>query len=412
MSMCLLLSAHDTCFRNYADAESFDSFSVLTRHVFVQLPSSNTTLALGGIQLSAQTHYYLIDEAHQTPSACNSITVSNGGSDGYAPYVYPRRFSSIVNRCFPSGYPLRNAAFSTILGAYGYQDRHVYYSPGICPSGWTKNTVGTTGDETTAFCCQPGFHSQTSPAVNPPGGISTLCTSSIDSTVITTVAYTGEGAVDGSTQTFTFTGNNIPAGAIWIRYKDSDFAVSATTTASSSTASSSSKPSSTSSSKTSTSTSASSASTLTPESSFRKQTLTTALTETGSPSTTSSPGPSPSNGLSTGAKIGLGVGVSFAAIFVLSILAFILFRKRKHRRLLGVAGNDGGSSGPERKAPAELLGGGVRPTSELPAGDVGDKTVGRSELNGNGAARGGHGGGPHELGTSERMPQSSALIVS
>lgn len=32
--------------------------------------------------------------------------------------------------------------------------------------------------------------------------------------MITTVAYTGDGEVEGGTATFTFTGNNVPAGAI------------------------------------------------------------------------------------------------------------------------------------------------------------------------------------------------------
>jgi hypothetical protein len=157
------------------------------------------------------------------PSACSRITVASEASS-YAPYVYPRLFSSLASSCFPSLYPLGTAAFTSIYAPYGYHDEHVFFSPGLCPSGWKENVNAVNNAETTAFCCPPGFNPKTSPAVI--GGYeypSTLCTSSISSTVITTVAYTGDGVADGKERVFTFQGNNVPMGALWIRYRSGDF---------------------------------------------------------------------------------------------------------------------------------------------------------------------------------------------
>lgn len=159
------------------------------------------------------------------PAACNSITVEAGASSNI-PWVYPREFASVASSCFPSGYPL-GSVYNSVSSVYGEQDYHVYYSPGICPNGWQSNTIASTGDVKTAFCCEPGFNPRTLPAVTG-GGSSTLCSSDVGSTVVTTVAYAGFGTVVGSTQTFTFAGNEIRAPAIWIRYKDSDFSTDST----------------------------------------------------------------------------------------------------------------------------------------------------------------------------------------
>lgn len=123
------------------------------------------------------------------------------------------------------------SAIAATYGPYNNFDQHVYYSPGLCPSGWNSNAAGTSGSETTAFCCGPGFAAVTSPGVI--GGLqtkSTLCSSDVGSTVITTIAYTGDGAKEGSTQVFTYSNVQIPAPAVWIRYKEADFAGAATTT--------------------------------------------------------------------------------------------------------------------------------------------------------------------------------------
>ena len=292
------------------------------------------------------------------PPACNSLTVSVDGSS-YAPYKYPRLFSSIAKSCFPSGYPLGNEALTSTFAPYAYQDQHVYFSPGICPSSWLMNTVGSTGPETTAFCCPPGFNPSTTPAVSG-GASSTFCISSVDSTVITTVAYTGDGAEAGNgfTQTFTFTSDVMPAGAIWIRYKDSDFPSSSATTTGSHASSTSSRPSS-----------------------------------------TSNPGPTHSpatSGLSTGAKIGLGLGVPLVLILAASIFAFIFIRRRRRNRVVDGPPSEGGGHEPQWNQntahlsqytdTTELSGeGSMRPKSELPADEAGLKLLrgswgGRSEL--------------------------------
>jgi hypothetical protein len=301
---------------------------------------------------------------------CSSLTVSVAGSS-FAPYAYPRLFSSIAKSCFPSGYPLGNAAVTSTFAPYAYQDQHVYYSPGICPSSWLMNTVGSTGAETTAFCCPPGFNPRTTPAVSG-GASSTYCTSTVNSTVITTVAYTDDGAVagDGFTQTFTFTSSIMPAGAVWIRYKDTDN-LPFTTTGSSQSKSTSSKDS-----------------------------------PTGTPNSPPSSAPS---GLSSGAKIGLGVGVPLVVLLAALIFAFIFIRRRQRNHATTGARYDGDSEpewnttgllGPVKKErpPSELhggsleTGGGVlgRPQSELPADEVVVKLnswVERSEMDSGQAGR-------------------------
>lgn len=185
------------------------------------------------------------------------------------------------------------------------------------------------------------------------GASTTFCTSTIDQTVITAVAYIGNGEEDGFTRTFTFSGETIPAPAIWIRYKDSDFDVSVTTSPSSSSSSTS---------------------------------LPSSGTQTFSPTNNPSSSPAPShNNLSTGAKIGLGLGIPLAVILAVVGFAFIFIRRRKQRRFAERAGNKEGGSGCESRNPDEW----VRPKSELPAGDVNVITsVGRSELDASGAASG------------------------
>ncbi|KAH7386545.1 hypothetical protein BKA64DRAFT_145924 [Cadophora sp. MPI-SDFR-AT-0126] len=329
------------------------------------------------------------------PPSCNSITVAFE-SPSYSPYVYPRRFSSIASSCFPSNYPLGNAAFTSIFIAYGQQDQHVYYSPGICPSGWSENIAGTSGAETTAFCCQPGFHAQTSPAVNPPGGVSTLCTSRIEETVISTVAYTGDGEVEGNTATFTFEGNNVPAGAIWIRYKSEDFTDASTisgstptpTTNSSLSVSSNSSPRSTSANSSETG-------------SFDKQQPPLSTGPGSNSTSTPTPESTPSHGLSTAAKIGLGVGIPLAALSALLIAVLLFFRNRGKRLAAATAmGVQGEGMDSESKGPAELSCSSVKRRSELPCSGVGNGTMGRAELNGCEDGGGRTGSGVHELPAS------------
>ncbi|KAG0647689.1 hypothetical protein D0Z07_6513 [Hyphodiscus hymeniophilus] len=288
-----------------------------------------------------------LTSAFSAPTDCNSLTVSFDGTSSYAPYAYPRLFSSIANSCFPSGYPLGGEAVTKTFAPYSYQDQHVYYSPGLCPSGWLKNTAGSNGAETTVFCCPSGFNPHTTPAVSG-GASSTYCLSSVASTVITTIAYTGDGAVagDGFTSTFTFTGSVMPAGAVWVRYKDSDFPSSASTTASGSSSTS------------------------------------TGLNPLGTGNFAVTPTPS---GLPTGAKIGLALGIPLVVILAASIFAFIFIRRRRRNRIIDGPPSEAGTSEPQWNTShlsqytetTELSGeGSERPKSELPVDEAALKLLG------------------------------------
>ncbi len=192
------------------------------------------------------------------------------------------------------------------------------------------------------------------------------------------MAYTGDGAVDGSTQTFTFTADVIPMGAVWIRYKSGDFA--------STTSSGSSSTSFTTSTQTSSSTSS---------------------TSSAAPSGSSTPAVTAS-GLSTGGKIGLGVGVPFVALVALSIFAIFFIRRRKQKGAVAPPGNEGGDIRPEYMK-AELPAISVEPLNVIPANNSNiNTTVGRSEMDGQwpqpntgaGGVQGGDGGHAHELSGS------------
>jgi len=275
------------------------------------------------------------------PPECNSLTVSVAGST-YAPYVYPRLFSSIANSCFPSAFPLGAAASSSVYGPYGDHDEHVYYSPGICPSGWLQNSVGTTGAETTAFCCQPGFNPKTTPAVHG-GASSTYCTSTIISTIVTTVAYTGDGEKTGFTQTFTFKDKEIPAGALWIRYKEGDFPSTSSSSLQTKTADST-KPST---------------------SSVPTSSVPTSSAPTSSaPTSNVTAAPDSSSGLPVGAKIALGVGIPLVVILAGIISFFLFIRKRKQRQRQGHP-FESATAIEENKTPRE-----ERPKSELPNSEL------------------------------------------
>ncbi|KAF8855527.1 hypothetical protein BDZ45DRAFT_676169 [Acephala macrosclerotiorum] len=370
------------------------------------------------------------------PGACNSITVSTDtAASTAAPYLYPRYFSSIANSCFPSLYPLGSSAIAATYGAYGYHDEHVYFSPGICPSGWNQNIAGSSGSgttaETTAFCCMPGFGPQTTPAVDGAWGYySTYCTMMLGSATVTTVPYTGDGVADGGTRTFTFSGNTIPAGAVWIRWKSADFAAATTTDAGTTTTSgnagststgavstatsvltslqtetvqvsippassaplstattvlvsvstetvpdTSFAPSSSAASSTAPFTSSTRSSSSSSDSSSTFQSSTSLSGTQASPSTTSTTSPPtstspPSPNLSTGAKIGIGVSAGFAVLFALAILIFLL-RRRKEKSYPNILG------GPEVEAASGLRGGGGG-AKELPAVTTGMRLM--SEL--------------------------------
>lgn len=53
--------------------------------------------------------------------------------------------SNVATACYPSGYG-------------GYGDSSHYFSPGICPSGYSTGIPSTVSEETQALCCPSGFH--------------------------------------------------------------------------------------------------------------------------------------------------------------------------------------------------------------------------------------------------------------
>ncbi|KUJ12221.1 uncharacterized protein LY89DRAFT_738838 [Mollisia scopiformis] len=245
--------------------------------------------------------------AFAAPPPCSSITVEAISNTSYLPWIYPRRFLSLASTCFPSGYPLGTAALTTTYGAYGFHDEHVFFSPGLCPSGWSNNTVPTTsssssGGELTAFCCEPGFSAATTNAVDG-GSSSTFCASKVGVTTVTTVPYTGDGVQDGGTKTFTFSGDLIAAPAVWVRWHEGDFAASTTATTTGSRSG------------------GGSSSTATPS----KTSM--------APASTSSTPAAATGGMTSKAKIGVGIGVPLAALILLSALLFFFLRRRERRRI-------------------------------------------------------------------------------
>jgi hypothetical protein len=243
------------------------------------------------------------------PSSCTLISVELDGSPtptsttyyNYVGKVWPSPLD-----CFPSGYP--NA----------YTDRFSdYYSPGICPSGWTAYPTSDFPDpsETTALCCPPGFMTL---GDNPDVFTSSFpCfTTYIASTPATALVISG--SIDIATKPYGdntagfITSTNFvmePTGwsvfGVQVRYRSADFLPHTSTIANS--------------------TSSSNAQT---DSQILTQTSPTATGTTSSASTNAN---NDNGTLSTGAKIGIGVGAPLVVIFLAIIFAFIFTRRRRRR---------------------------------------------------------------------------------
>jgi hypothetical protein len=138
-------------------------------------------------------------------------------------------------------------------------------------------------------------------------------------------------------RTFTFTDTYIPAPAIWIWYKDSDFTTTLADTTSSDSASSTFIDTSSSDDSSSPRSSKpprvffpsqlnTGASAILPSTQALPKTISTS--KSGSPPSTNLP---KTARFSTGAKIGLGLGIPFGIFFAV-IFAFILIRRRKRKR--------------------------------------------------------------------------------
>ncbi len=250
------------------------------------------------------------------PSDCDFISVELVGSPtptSTTYYNYVGKVWPSPLRCFPSGYP--NA----------YSDRFSnYYSPGICPSGWTAYPTSDFPDpsETTALCCPPGFITIgdnsdvfassfpcfTTHTVSTPG-TALVILGSID---IATKPY-GEnnGGLITSTD-FVMQETGYSVFGMQVRYRSADFLPHNSTIASSPSlvqvTSSSSKAS-------------------------NSQSLiqTSPTTANAIQSSTAANTINDNSTLSNGAKIGIGVGVPLVVIFLTTIFAFIVIRRRRKR---------------------------------------------------------------------------------
>lgn len=249
------------------------------------------------------------------PSSCSFISVELDGSPtptsttyyNYVGLVWPSPLD-----CFPSGYP--NALTDRFNN---------YYSPGICPSGWTAYPTSNFPDpaETTALCCPPGFSTLGQSAL----ASSFPCfTTHIASTPATALVISGP--IDINTAPY---GDN-PSGVLitstnfvmkatgWsvfgvqVRYHATDFLPHNSTTT---TANSTSLAQATSSSNT--------------QASPQKFTQTSQASAGTTQSSTAGNTTNDSSVLSNGAKIGIGIGVPLLVIIVGIILAFILIRRRR-----------------------------------------------------------------------------------
>jgi hypothetical protein len=301
------------------------------------------------------------------PGSCSLISVDLNGSPtptsttyyNYVGLVWPSPLD-----CFPSGYP--NALTDRFSN---------YYSPGICPSGWTAYPTSNFPDpaETTALCCPPGF---TTIGQFPLASSFPCFTTHIASTPAAALVISG--SIDINTAPYgdnpsgvLITSTNFvmePTGwsvfGVQVRYHTADFLPhnSTITTVNS----------------TSLAQAASSSNTQTNSQNLQQTSQTSAGTTQSSAAANTT---NDSSVLSNGAKIGIGIGVPLAVIFLAIALAFIFIRRRRRRQIppdadipkppdgdgeykTELPGNKPGTSGGERYAGKAELEDPVKP-SEL-----------------------------------------------
>ncbi|CAK7223355.1 hypothetical protein SBRCBS47491_005180 [Sporothrix bragantina] len=228
---------------------------------------------------------------------------------------------SSTSDCFPPGWSDASTA---------------YYSPGICPSGYTEACQSVVNSETRATCCPVGYQCQTE--TNWPWYSTDPCTfvMSTQQTFVYTTSIIGKGNVVSTVTA----AEGLNAFGLQIRYQSTDFASS---------------------------TSSSSFTSSTPKA-------------TGQTTGSGSSGPSPtggssggssntSSGLSSGAKAGIGIGVALGALAFIGVALFLFIRKRRAAAAASAAG--GGSGG------ASGSGGAMASMSSGPSsGGLGASTIG------------------------------------
>ncbi|ERS96784.1 hypothetical protein HMPREF1624_06993 [Sporothrix schenckii ATCC 58251] len=202
---------------------------------------------------------------------------------------------SSVSNCFPSGWSATK-----------------YFSPGVCPEGYTEACSSTVGAETRATCCPTGYQCQTE--TNWPWYSTDQCTyvMSTKQVFVYTTNIIGAGKVVSTVTD----AEGLNAFGLQIRYHSTDIPSSTSSVPSSKSA-------------TNTGSAASSGPTGSSGSSG----------DSGSTSSSSS-------GLSTGAKAGIGIGAALGAVAFIGAAAWLFIRNRR-----AAAGNGNLSDG------AELAGG-------------------------------------------------------
>ncbi|CAK7273609.1 hypothetical protein SEPCBS119000_005748 [Sporothrix epigloea] len=221
---------------------------------------------------------------------------------------------SSTSDCLPSGWGTASDA---------------YFSPGICPTGYTQACQNVTGSETVATCCPTGFECGTNSYW--PWWVTNFCTYTVTSGQV--LAYTssilGEGEV-----VFTTTDRGdqgINAFGIQIRYQSTDFVSSSTPTSTPAPTSATAGTASATGQTTGGSGSGSSSS---------------ASPTGGSSSDNGGHSSSSSGGLSTGAKAGIGIGVALGVVAFLGIIILLFIRKRRTAAAAAASGSgEGGLEG-------------------------------------------------------------------
>ncbi|KAK8129112.1 hypothetical protein PG984_010220 [Apiospora sp. TS-2023a] len=186
---------------------------------------------------------------------------------------------SATSECYPSGFEIRSDAF---------------YSPGLCPSGWTSacgtpEVIGTI-TETRATCCPKGYSCLT----NVPS-TETWSTLSCSSAAISPIAIIVPDVDNQQEKTTTLDGALVNAAAINIRWQKTDFVPTATTTT------------------------------------LDHATPTTETTNSGKPPASPNDVGTP---LSTAAKAGIGTGATFGVLLVIGAVAFLFFQRKKRNNSL------------------------------------------------------------------------------
>lgn len=287
-----------------AQAASSTSTTITTSTVNLGPLTTTFTLAKGCLDQEVLVSY----SGTSSEQIYGVILQNQPGGDPESIYANPT--------CYPPAYSDPVIGLSTVL----YQ----YYSPAICPSGWSSASTGFSSSgsvtATNIACCPSGYQFRT--------GNLNLCQSTFATSFSVSCAYANVTSLPNSystgptaTSTFSF---SLPcatscSNGVWpfyLQVQASDASVFAVSTSSASASHS---------------------------------------------STGVSSSAGHSSGLSTGAKIGIGLGVPIAVLAIAAIAAVCLLRRR-HKSSTGQASNSNVNHGAAAAVPA--AGAATQPTQQ------------------------------------------------